>query len=641
MKYAPILSTKACACFVFLAGSFLPVVPQEASGLTPEEIDRRFEEIAKGRGAWSLRPGNANASFLESLSADELRAWLGRFRRTTEGRMIPYRVAGRLGELEGKAAAEFIQKYPAADVRRTLGNALAGWARKDATGAFEWAVENGTSELVELVMTRGPGEQREAFLNHPAVAETRPRRQALIDLARDRARENPLEALAWWEKLSADDRAATTSHIVESLSFSQPAKAVEMAAGVQGTDRWRTMAIAIARWAESHPRAAMAWLEARDETELQQHSKRVVFATWVDLDVTGAWAWLRQRPPREIVRVLKVPTPIRLPGLDDYLSALPVYLVAKSGGLPNRRGEGPTDCRDARPVSARIERWGVAPLHSGVARSIDGAQIASLLVPRLEEDDIDELRQLITNANDDEFLVVVTRMAAIAASRSDPERAIVLAGSVNATDDSFLDTLYRRAVRADPVAALRIARRTSSEDKRWVRFVAAMWSREDPTGAREHFESLPKGSHREFLLSIHANTVLQQREWHDLDYMRQLVDTLPPGKDRNSAFLRLARVRLRAGSHEAVAKDLGTYLRANKVSRRETRNLVETLVNAWVKVDPKALALWGKPQPPSHRRYQALSAFRDRWDEFGVGEGNRRLEALGIDPASVMRSTFK
>lgn len=615
--------------------------------LSVEELTAQLKEIENsGRlpAAW-YREGE-EGRFIESLTGVQLRGVLREYKKLYLPHSVPSLVADRLGELERRAAAEFLLKENKSLAQRVLPVAVAAWARVDLDGAFKWALEQdggpdyggrfgnpGMRAVLEMVLLHFP-ERADEFFEHKKLKSSPERREALPLLGSLRCGDDPEAWTEWRAGLSKQDQREVLPAQVSALAPVHPEIAAKVASKIVGLCRaWNLQAVAAA-WARRDPLAALEWVRGEAPAALRDDLKLLVLLVWVEIDASACWEHISALPSEVAIPLLQRETNLHRQSYTQDPSQPSWYDPWRYAGpktQPSSLWRGKPD--GGRP---RIEHRVVAS-HGYVTKFTDS--LGALLVSRLGTKEMWAYLKL-TDPNRPASLAVGHLTSEGGASsirgrffegRTDPQAALEYVRSEAPENTALIERGAKGIARTDPVAALKLAE--TIEGTRTFSVIGTIvraWGEHEPFEADAYMEALPDGKWKEEARKA-MRGIWMQAAPEPTPSPKSYLDE-EPGEKRNRAFASyIAVLDSTAVDQFRIAREIEDYLKAEKVEPHQLPlRMNHRLLEAWVDLNPESVARFGMYRTDNWRTW-CRGTFIRRWNQFGEGIGEKRLEELGFE----------
>lgn len=181
---------------------------------------------------------------------------------------------------------------------RVIAQRLAAEAEDDPRGAWEHALRAGdgaTAQLITVASVWGGQDPLSALGSVQDIADRQLRRQLTQAVARSWALRDP-EAVVFWALSQPDGgtRSEVTNLAVDVLASRNPERAFDLALGLEGPTRPRTIMTVLNRWAERDAETAAARLLELDEPTIMIRGVQGIAARFARQDLTAAIDWSRR-----------------------------------------------------------------------------------------------------------------------------------------------------------------------------------------------------------------------------------------------------------------------------------------------------------------------------------------------------------
>jgi hypothetical protein len=202
---------------------------------------------------------------------------------------------------EPKFAAELVLEMPPGQQRQSVHQVSSYLARRDRTAALEWAERLTSSEARRFAMqsvlqqwaTDDPKAAAEYCASHPVETP-----ELISSAVAGWVRKDPSGALAWARSLpEGPQREAALVSGISSLAASDPQQAANLATTtLSGNKQSQALGSIAGAWAVTDPSAAAAWASKLSDGSARMNAESNVASVWVRQDPATAAAWALRLP---------------------------------------------------------------------------------------------------------------------------------------------------------------------------------------------------------------------------------------------------------------------------------------------------------------------------------------------------------
>jgi hypothetical protein len=173
------------------------------------------------------------------------------------------------------------------------------WAKNDAEAAMVWAksLERDKGQAMTSVVREVAQSDPKKAAELAAAIEGNDKADAYASIARQWGAKNFSEAEAWIQSLPSDEQGRAMSSALRGLAADNPQLASQkVAAMADGDSKNDAMSEIAQTWSREDPKAAAAWLASQNNEDASRDAIREVVSNWARQDDAGVVSYINQQP---------------------------------------------------------------------------------------------------------------------------------------------------------------------------------------------------------------------------------------------------------------------------------------------------------------------------------------------------------
>jgi hypothetical protein len=177
------------------------------------------------------------------------------------------------------------------------------WARQDPTAALAWAnsLTTDKDQAMNAVVGEVAKTDPKKATEMLAAMQGNDKGDAYRAVAAQYGASNFLEAQAWIRTLPAEEQAGALASAIGGLSNNDPESAAKQLDQMEAGDaKNRVISDVVEDWARVNPQAAADFLKKQDSENAQRDAMRELMPTWVGSNASAALAYANSYPPGSV-----------------------------------------------------------------------------------------------------------------------------------------------------------------------------------------------------------------------------------------------------------------------------------------------------------------------------------------------------